>query len=84
MLLCKIGRPSLLAFRRSRRPQPDETLLRGSDGSHAQIARRVNLSQLTFTPNHNEHPAYPVPPRGAYRDRHGRWVRDAVDALAAR
>ena len=23
--------------------------------------------------------AHPVPIRGAFRDRHGRWVRDAVD-----
>jgi hypothetical protein len=22
--------------------------------------------------------------QGAYRDRHGRWVRDAMDAMAAR
>jgi hypothetical protein len=28
-------------------------------------------------------PAIPVPARGAYRDRHGRWVRDAVDAAAS-
>jgi len=26
----------------------------------------------------------PVPTRGALRDRHGRWVRDAVDAAAVR
>jgi hypothetical protein len=25
---------------------------------------------------------HPVPTRGAYRDRHGRWMRDAVDAAA--
>jgi hypothetical protein len=25
----------------------------------------------------------PASIRGAYRDRHGRWVRDAVDAMAA-
>jgi hypothetical protein len=25
------------------------------------------------------HQANPVPIRGAFRDRHGRWVRDAVD-----
>jgi hypothetical protein len=28
--------------------------------------------------------AIPHPRRGAYRDRHGRWARDAMDALAAR
>jgi hypothetical protein len=27
--------------------------------------------------------AIPRPPRGAYRDRHGRWARDAVDANRA-
>jgi hypothetical protein len=27
---------------------------------------------------------HPAPARGAYRDRHGRWARDAMDALAAR
>src|ERR1700682_1957108 len=26
---------------------------------------------------------HPVPERGAYHDRHGRWVRDAVDAAAS-
>jgi hypothetical protein len=25
----------------------------------------------------------PAPARGAYRDRHGRWVQDAVDAAAS-
>jgi hypothetical protein len=25
---------------------------------------------------------HPVPAGGAYRDRHGRWVRDAMDAAA--
>src|SRR5205085_6048266 len=28
--------------------------------------------------------AVSFPLRGAYRDRHGRWVRDAVDAAASR
>ncbi len=27
--------------------------------------------------------AIPCPLRGAFRDRHGRWVRDAVDAAAS-
>jgi hypothetical protein len=27
--------------------------------------------------------AYPAPTGGAYRDRHGRWMRDAMDVLAA-
>jgi hypothetical protein len=26
---------------------------------------------------------HPVPTRGALRDRHGRWARDAVDAKVA-
>jgi hypothetical protein len=28
------------------------------------------------------HQANPVPIRGAFRDRHGRWVRDAMDVMA--
>src|SRR5215475_10788926 len=28
--------------------------------------------------------ACPVPTRGAHRDRHGRWERDAMDAVGAR
>jgi hypothetical protein len=39
---------------------------------------------LLETPNQPHPSAHPVPPRGAYRDRHGRWVRDAMDALASR
>jgi hypothetical protein len=31
------------------------------------------------SPTHLGHPA---PARGAYRDRHGRWAREAVDATA--
>ena len=27
--------------------------------------------------------SHPAPMRGAYRDRHGRWVRDAMDAAAS-
>jgi hypothetical protein len=27
--------------------------------------------------------SHPASTRGAYRDRHGRWVRDAVDVMAA-
>jgi len=39
---------------------------------------------LPKTPNQQHRSARPVPLRGAFRDRHGRWVRDAMDALAAR
>ena len=47
------------------------------------FARRANLSQsasLISAPNHLHIHRRPVPHRGTYRDRHGRWVRDAVDA----
>jgi hypothetical protein len=39
---------------------------------------------LLETPNQYHLSRYPASPRGAYRDRHGRWVRDAVDASAVR
>src|SRR5471030_3040568 len=35
------------------------------------------------TPNQIYISCHPVPHRGAYRDRHGRWARDAVDAAAS-
>src|SRR6266481_7874204 len=47
------------------------------------IARRANVPQLISTPNQRQHPRYPVPARGAARDRHGRWERDAMDAAAS-
>jgi hypothetical protein len=62
---------------------PDDGLF--AHGRHAQIARRVNLSQaarLAQDPKSTSHSQRPVPTRGALRDRHERWVRDAVDALA--
>jgi hypothetical protein len=40
--------------------------------------------QLIPSPNHQQSPAHPVPTGGAYRDRHGRWARDAMDAGSAR
>jgi hypothetical protein len=50
---------------------------------HAQIARRANLSQpdgIAVTPKSAADFARPAPERGALRDRHGRWARDAMDA----
>jgi hypothetical protein len=46
------------------------------------IAVRKNISfrgsvETAFSMSH------PASTRGAYRDRHGRWVRDAVDVMAA-
>jgi hypothetical protein len=35
------------------------------------------VGQITF-----RSPRYPAPARGAFRDRHGRWARDAMDAKA--
>jgi len=37
-------------------------------------SRRPQISPTT--------PPVPSPPRGAYRDRHGRWAGNAVDAAA--
>ena len=51
---------------------------------HARFARRVNLShpaRLRRRANQWPQSARLVPTRGAYRDRHGRWARDAMDAL---
>jgi len=40
--------------------------------------------RLISTPNHRQNPPHPVPTRGAFRHRHGRWARDAVDAIVSR
>jgi hypothetical protein len=45
------------------------------------IGRRP--SRLIAAPNHRQTPPHPVPTRGAFRDRHGRWAQDAVDAYGA-
>jgi hypothetical protein len=47
------------------------------------FARRANVPHavgLISTPNQWLPFAYPASARGAYRDRHGRWERDAMDA----
>jgi hypothetical protein len=46
------------------------------------LCRRPSV--LLETPNQQHPSAHPAFTRGAYRDRHGRWKRDAVDALAVR
>jgi hypothetical protein len=51
---------------------------------HFCLPRQANSPQLISSPNHQQIPAHPVPARGAFRDRHGRWERDAVDAVGAR
>ena len=42
------------------------------------LARKI--FRFAFTPNHSYNSRHPAPTRGAYRDRHGRWVRGAVAA----
>jgi hypothetical protein len=36
---------------------------------------------IALPPNQKDHPRRPVPARGALRDRHERWERDAMDAI---
>ena len=42
------------------------------------LAKNIPLRDLLKSALSN--PTVPCPPRGAYRDRHGRWARDAMDA----
>jgi len=44
---------------------------------------RGKNKSLRADPKSHPYFAHPVPPRGAYRDRYGRWVRDAVDAAVS-
>jgi hypothetical protein len=58
------------------------------------IARRANhliacpapfakIFSFSSAANHFTVHRYPAPTRGAYRDRHGRWARDAMDAAVS-
>jgi len=38
------------------------------------------IYRFAFDPNHHYNSRHPALTRGAYRDRHGRWVRGAVAA----
>jgi hypothetical protein len=42
-----------------------------------------NPTALPLPPNQRQIPRHPASIRGTYRDRHGRWARDAMDAIAA-
>ena len=44
------------------------------------LGKNIPLRDYPKSPLQLRHPA---PTRGAYRDRHGRWVRDAMDAAAS-
>jgi hypothetical protein len=56
--------------------EPDQT-----DATCPVIAAKIN--PFAFCPNQIHKPGRSVPMnRGAFRDRHERWARDAVDALA--
>jgi hypothetical protein len=43
----------------------------------------AKIFRFAVPPNHPYNSRYPAPARGAYRDRHGRWARDAMDAAAS-
>jgi hypothetical protein len=46
------------------------------------VVQPLSQKYFCFSESTNQSIPHPVPPlpRGAYRDRHGRWVRDVVDA----
>jgi len=44
----------------------------------------IKIFRFTFHPNHFYIPRHPGPHKGAFRDRHGRWARDAMDARCAK
>src|SRR2546430_10917131 len=50
------------------------------------LLRPASLEEIirfVIDPNHPYNSRHPALMRGAYRDRHGRWVRDAMDAAAS-
>jgi hypothetical protein len=61
--------------------------MRAASGQCRAVRRRqinFGFSEFDLTAGRNRNIPIRVPPplKGAFRDRHGRWVRDAVDALA--
>jgi hypothetical protein len=59
-------------------PEPNQ-----ADATCPAVAAKIN--RFAIHPNHLHKPRRPAPlNRGAFRDRHGRWVRDAVDAFGAK
>jgi hypothetical protein len=63
----------------------------GSCGSDCPTGKSSNCLSSPFRKNifvflrrkSLHRPCYPAPARGAYRDRHGRWARDAMDAAVS-
>ena len=53
--------------------------------NHAWVgpALAAKIFRFAITPNHPYNSRHPAPMRGAHRDRHGRGVRDAMDAAAS-
>ena len=49
----------------------------------ARLVSQTKIYRFAITPNQKYKRVIPPPLRGAYRERHGRWVRDAVDAAAS-
>jgi hypothetical protein len=45
------------------------------------VVLTLKIIRFVIPPNQNHSRSHPVPARGAFRDRHERWARDAVDAL---
>ncbi len=43
----------------------------------------AKINRFANTPNHSYNSRHPAPAGGAYRDRHVRWARDAMDAAAS-
>ena len=43
----------------------------------------AKIFRFAMPPNHPYNSRHPAPARGAYRDRHGRWARDAMDAAVS-
>jgi hypothetical protein len=61
-------------------PQPKFSQENQSVSGGPVLSRKI--FRFVLTPNHPHNPRIPRPQRGAARDRHERWVWDAVDAAA--
>src|SRR3984893_3972321 len=77
-------RPAAIKLLRAMRDQP-KTRLICPTGSFAKFVSSPPAKNISLVPSGKSPPLIQPsrPTRGTYRDRHGRWARDAMDAAVS-
>jgi hypothetical protein len=66
-----------------KRAAPKRRFHQADQGDLGDPVLSAKIIRFALHPNHPYNSRHPAPMRGAYRDRHGRWARDAMDAAAS-